>query len=76
VPLWPRRPMASWVALKRVWPAGQGRLSSSLLCPGEAAFRLQCPVQGSQFKKDRDLLEGVQWRATKMIKGWPGASPI
>ena len=21
-----------------------------------------------QFKKDRDLLEGVQWRATKMIK--------
>ena len=22
-----------------------------------------------QFKKDRDLLEGVQWRATKMIKG-------
>jgi len=23
----------------------------------------------SQFNKDRDLLEGVQWRATKMIKG-------
>jgi len=22
-----------------------------------------------QFKKDRDLLEGVPWRATKMIKG-------
>jgi len=22
----------------------------------------------SQFRKDRDLLEGVQWRATKMIK--------
>ena len=22
-----------------------------------------------QFKKDRDLLEKVQWRATKMIKG-------
>ena len=22
-----------------------------------------------QFKKDRELLEGVQWRATKMIKG-------
>ena len=23
----------------------------------------------SQFRKNRDLLEGVQWRATKMIKG-------
>ena len=22
-----------------------------------------------QFKKDRDFLEGVQWRTTKMIKG-------
>ena len=25
VPLWPRRPMGSWGALKRVWPAGRGR---------------------------------------------------
>ena len=23
--LWPRRPMASWGALHRVWPGGQGR---------------------------------------------------
>ena len=23
----------------------------------------------SQFKKDRELLEQVQWRATKMIRG-------
>jgi len=22
-----------------------------------------------QFKKDRDILERIQWRATKMIKG-------
>ena len=33
VTLWTRRPMVSWGALKRVWPAGQGRWSSpSALC--------------------------------------------
>ena len=31
----------------------------SLLCPGEATFRLLCPVLGSPLQKDRDLLEGV-----------------
>jgi len=40
-----------------------------LLCPGEATFRLLCPISSNKFKKDRDLLEGVQWRATKIIKG-------
>ena len=32
---------------------------------------LECCVQlwAALFKKDRDLLDGVQWRATKMIKG-------
>ena len=33
VPWWPRRPMGSWDALKGVWPAGQGRLSSPSTLP-------------------------------------------
>ena len=41
-----------------------------LLCPGEDTSGVQCPVlhfPGS--RTDRDLLEGVQWKATKVIKG-------
>ena len=43
VPLWPRRPMGSWGALKRVWPAGQGGYPPLLLCIGEAT--LDCCIQ-------------------------------
>ncbi|PKU36515.1 hypothetical protein llap_13181 [Limosa lapponica baueri] len=40
-----------------------------LLCPGEAASRILCQVLDHRFKKDRELLDRVQQRATKMIKG-------
>jgi len=51
-----------------VWLAGQER-SPPLLCPGEVAFKLLCPVwtQAPWFRKDRD--PGIQWRATTMIGG-------
>ena len=39
-----------------------------LLCSGVSTFALLCPVLGSQVQKDRDPLEGVQRRATKIIK--------
>ena len=39
-----------------------------LLCPGEDTFRILCPVLGSSVRTDRGHLEGVQWRATKVMR--------
>jgi len=59
-----------WGTLKRMWPAGGARFTPPLLCPGE--FRLLCSVLDSPVQKrqgDKEvLLEGIQWRATKIIK--------
>jgi len=46
VPWWPRKPVVFWGALKRVWPA-----CHTLLCPGEAMFRISCPLLGSPVQK-------------------------
>jgi len=45
---------------------------------GEAICEVLCPVLAPQFKKDGELLDIVQWRATKVgtsTKG-PAASPL
>ena len=49
----PKKPPISWAASKEVWPAGQGRGLSPLLCSHEKM----------------ELLEQVQRRARRMLRG-------
>lgn len=40
-----------------------------LLCPGEVTSETCAQLWVPQFRKDRELLEIIQQRSTKMIKG-------
>lgn len=43
--------------------------SAPLLWPGKPTPGVLCAVLGSPVQ-DRELLEEIQWRVTKMLRGW------
>ncbi|GAB0180786.1 mitochondrial enolase superfamily member 1 [Grus japonensis] len=71
MPSWPRRPMVSWGALRRAWPAVRGRFSSPSTLPwsGHIWSSVSPSLRTPQFKKARELLERVQRRAMRMMRG-------
>ena len=67
--------LASWKAkstlgyIRRGGQQGKGRGSPSLLCPRETPSGVLHQAWGPQHKKGMELLEWVQRRAKKMIRG-------
>jgi len=60
--------MVSWAPSQEVQPAGQGivPLCFTLVRPHVEHF---IQVWGLQHRKDMELLEQAQWKATKKVRG-------
>ena len=69
MPLQLRKQRISWAPSEEGWQQAQGVDCASLLCPRGAPSAVLRPGLGPHYKKDRELLERVQRRATKMIGG-------
>jgi len=65
VPSQHRKPTVSWAASKKVWPAGQGGDPDPLLYAVISHLEYCIHMWISQYRRDVDLLEHVQRRATK-----------
>ena len=69
MPLQLRKQRISWAPSEEGWQQAQGVDCLSLLCPHEAPSAVVCPGLGPQYMKDRELLERVQRKTTRMIGG-------
>lgn len=71
--MYSRGPEGQWDPAER---GQQGYGGSSLLCTALEKSHLEHWAQcwAAQFKADRELLGGVQWRAMERLG--PGASPV
>ena len=69
MPLQLRKQRISWAPSEEGWQQAQGVDCLSLLCRHEAPSAVVCPGLGPKHVKDRELLERVQSRATKMTGG-------
>jgi len=69
VPLQLRKQMVYSAPSGEGWQQAQGVDCLSLLCPRGAPSAVVCPGLGPEYVKDREVLERVQSRATKMIGG-------
>ena len=54
--------------IREVWPEGRGRGSAPLLCAVRPHLEHGIQMGCAQCRRDMELLESVQRRATKMIQ--------
>jgi len=75
VPLLPKRPVVSWGALRRLWPAGRGRFSSPLysalsgvLCPVLDSPRVQ-EIRGTTGGSTAEGYEDDEGSGASLLRG-------
>ena len=74
--LQPRRPIVAWGALKECGQQGEGGgPSSPLLCPGEAASGVLCPVLSSSVQERQETCRESAAEGHKDYEGH-GTSPL
>lgn len=72
MPRQPKRPTIHWVASDRTLPPDEGWAGPAVLCTVQLHLQHWLKAWVAQYRKDIKLLEGVQKRAMKKVKGLEG----